>query len=243
MVLNEWEDEMHTGSDGGWDPNTYPIKEVDPERCIEKLKGIGEILSYPKGATIVESGAHIDSCFIVLEGLATAHVLAESGAEHLYIGHNAGYAVLEAQCFCEWSETAYFQAEEPTKILVLKRAELLAAMERDFELALFFIGTLSIKFRWYVEHCRNLSAHGAMHRFCDLLIDMATRYGTPGEGGLRLNKKISQEELAMKMHVNRLTVIRCMKELRDNGLADTKDGYIFIRDMDELKSFSKTCDR
>jgi len=230
---------MPTEIENDWDPGTYPVKEANPARCIEKLKLIGDIRSYPKGTTIVESGVNAGVCFIVLEGLVTAHVLAESGTENMYISHKAGYAVLEAQCFCEWTETAYFQAEEPTQVLVLKRAELLKAMEHDFELALFFIGTLSMKFRWYVEHARNLSAHGAMRRCCDLLIEMSNQYGEPRRDAdsVRIGKKISQEELAKKLHVNRLTVIRCMKELREKGLVETVEGHICIRDLKALKTF------
>jgi|GEM_PF-3516598 len=225
-------------NDGGWDPETYPIREVDHARCIEKLKQIGEIKYYTKGESLTESGYSEDSCFIVLEGLVVAQVLTEAGSINQYINHKEGYPLLEAQCFCEWVEAAQFLAKEPTTALVLKRADLLAAMEKDFELSLFFIGTLSIKFRWYVEHARNLSAHSAMKRFCDLLINMGAHDSEMVEGKHRFRKRVSQEEIGKRLHVNRQTVIRCMKELRGKGLVEIEeDGFICIPDMDALKRF------
>jgi len=226
-----------THNDNDWDPEAYPIKEVDPKRCIEKLKLIGEIRSFPKGAVISESGTVGEGCFIVLEGIVKAQVITEDGTENQYINHKAGYALLEAQCFCEWTEVANFYTAESTKVLYLKRANLMAAIGKDPELALFFIGTLSVKFRWYIEHCRSLSMFGAMHRFCDLLIEMANSYGESKGDKIRLKKKISQEELAKQLHVNRLTIIRCMKELRDKGLVGTEDGYLSFPDLGALKKF------
>ena len=223
--------------DNGWDPDAYPIKEVDPQRCIEKLKKIGAVRSFPKGAVISESGAVGKGCFIVLEGLVYAQVITADGSENQYINHKAGNIVLEAQCFCEWTEIANFITAEKTEVLYLRRADLLAAMEKDFELALFFIGTLSMKFRWYIEHCRNLSMFGALHRFCDLLIEIANSYGEEKGDKIKLRKKISQEELAKQLHVNRLTIIRCMKELRDKGLVGTEDGYLCFPDLGALKQF------
>ena len=169
----------------------------------------------------------------------TAQVITEDGIENQYINHKSGNVLLEAQCFCEWIETATFYAAENTELLQLKRSDLIAAMERDFELALFFIGTLSMKFRWYVEHCRSLSMFSAIHRFCDLLEEMAESYGEKKDGKIKLRKKISQEELAKQLHVNRLTIIRCMKELRDHELLETEEGYISIPDLDALKNFRK----
>ena len=231
--------ELYAQNDDGWDPEVHPIKEVDTERCIEKLKQIGEIRTYPKGATISGPGAAEGGCFIILEGLVKAQVITEDGTENQYINHKAGYAALEAQCFCEWTENANFYTAENTKVIYLKRAVLFAAMEKDFELCLFFIGTLSMKFRWYIEHCRSMCIFGAMHRFCDLLIEMASKDGENKEGKTVLKKRVSQEELAMRLHVNRLTVIRCMKELRDKKLIGTENGRMYISDINALKKFKE----
>ncbi|MCL2493488.1 MAG: Crp/Fnr family transcriptional regulator, partial [Clostridiales bacterium] len=223
---------MLTKNNDDWDPEVFPIKEVDPGRCIEKLRQIGEIRSYEKDELLVESEFSESVCFVVLEGLVIAQVLTEAGTENQYINHTAGYALLEAQCFCEWTENAQFQAKEPTTAVLLTRTDLLAAVEGDPELALFFLGTLSQKFRWYIEHARNLSAHSALRRYCDLLLKMVAHDSETVDGKLRVCKKISQEEIGKKLHVNRLTVIRCMKELRGKGLIETKeDGYICIPDI------------
>jgi CRP/FNR family transcriptional regulator len=220
-----------------WSSESNPIKEVDQARCIEKLKKIGKIRSYPKGGVVSRPGDSGEVCFVVLSGMITAQVIAEDGAENHYISHKAGNVLLDAQCLCEWTETAEFYAAEPSELIAIGRVNLLAAMEKDFEIALFFMGTLSRKFRWYVEHCRNLSMYSAMRRFCDLLLEMADNYGEKNGQELRLRKKVSQEELAKQLHVNRLTVIRCIKELREQGLVGSADGYICIRDLSALKVF------
>jgi len=228
---------MFSYNDRDWDPEAFPIKEADPKRCIEKLKLIGEVRSFSKGSIVSKSGEGGEGCFVVLEGAVTAQVITEDGIENQYINHKKGYILLEAQCFCEWTEVADFYASEDTETLFIKRADLMGAIEKDSELALYFIGSLSMKFRWYVEHCRNLSIYGAMHRLCTLLVEMAASYGEDKGDRIKLKKKIIQEDLAKQLHVNRLTIIRCMKELRDKGLIGTEDGHLTIPDLNALKEF------
>ena len=228
---------MFTHDDSDWDLNIFPIKETDPKRCIEKLKQIGEIRFFPKGEIVSKSGGGRDGCFIVLEGSVRTQLVTEDGIANQYINHSAGYAVLEAQCFCEWIELADFYAIEDTETIYVKREDLLTAMENDFELALYFIGTLCVKFRWYAERYRNRIMFGAMHRFCDLLIKMAHDNGEKKDDKTQLKKKVSQEEFARQLHVNRLTIIRCMKELRERGLVGTEDGFLSFPDLNNLEKF------
>ena len=231
---------MQTSDGGDWDPYIHPIKEVDTARCIEKLKKFGEVCSYAQGEPLAKPGEASGVCFIVLEGEVVAQVLTEAGAVNQYIAHKPGYTLLEAQCFCEWTEAAAFLAKEPTEALMLKRADLFKAIEGDSELALFFIGTLSQKFRWYVEHARNLSAHSALKRCCDLLLTLAEHDSGAVTGERRFCKRISQEEIGNRLHVNRLTVIRCMKDLRDRGFIEMNEKKICFPDIDALKRFRDT---
>jgi CRP/FNR family transcriptional regulator len=216
---------------------SFPIKEVNPERCIEKLKSVGEIKSYAKDAVVSAPGASGSRCFVVLEGSVQAQHHTVSGMENAYIAHGPGYAMLEAQCFCEWTETAYFRAMEPSMLLMLERRKLMEALKGDHELALFFIGTLSEKFRWYIDHARNLSAHSAMWRLCEQILSFADQYGKPHDGNILIDRKYSQQTLANMLHLNRITVVRYIKELKDMKLIEYVNGYLCVRDMAALSNY------
>jgi len=221
--------------DRGYDTEKHPIKEVDPERCIEKLKKVGQVRAYAKGDVLAEPGRADLPAFIVLEGAVVAQYNTPSGEENVYITHEPGFALLEAQCFCEWSETAYFRATEPTRALAIERKALMRAVAEDPELALFFIGTLSMKFRWYIEHARHLSAYCAMWRLCDLLIHHAQTHGAPQEDGtVLITKKLSQQLIGNMLHINRITVVRNFKELKEMGLVETDGGNVRIFDLPRL---------
>jgi len=214
-----------------------PIREVNRARCIEKLTRVGEIKSYAKNAVVFAPDTTATSCFIVLEGSVQAQHHTVNGMENSYIAHTPGFAMLEAQCFCEWTETAYFRAMEPSMLLMLERRKLMEALKGDHELALFFIGTLSEKFRWYIDHARNLSAHSAMWRLCEQILSFADQYGKPHDGNILIDKKFSQQALANMLHLNRITVVRYLKELKELDLIEYVNGYLCVRDRQALTDY------
>lgn len=46
---------------------------------------------------------------------------------------------------------------------------------------------------------------------------------------------MSQEYISSVLGINRITIVRLMKELREQGLVEKRNGYYCIQDMGQLK--------
>ncbi|MDR1815850.1 MAG: Ig-like domain-containing protein [Clostridiales Family XIII bacterium] len=216
----------------------FPIKEADPARCVEKLKAAGETRAFPKGAIVAHPGDSAPSCFLVLEGSVEAYTYTPAGAENVFMIHDAGYFFLEPQCLGEIPVMVYFRATEATVLLELPRDRLLFAMEEDFELAEYFIGILCEKFTWAIRHATDIATHGAMWRLCDLLVNLMNAHGEEqSDGSVVIRKRISQQTLSNMLHVNRVTVVRLIKDLKEAGILDSAHGTVRVFDREKLIRF------
>ena len=76
-----------------------------------------------------------------------------------------------------------------------------------------------------------------MMKVCNLLLMFAERYGVPYDGKLLIKEKISQQMMANLLGVNRITMVRAIKELREMGFVDQVNGFYCIRDKERMRQY------
>lgn len=74
-------------------------------------------------------------------------------------------------------------------------------------------------------------------KVCNLLLTFAERYGVPYDGKTLIKEKISQQMMANLLGVNRITMVRAIKELREMGLIEQVNGFYCIRDKERMQKF------
>lgn len=72
-------------------------------------------------------------------------------------------------------------------------------------------------------------------RLARLLVELATRYGRPGEDGTVLGCRLTQPELAALTGAAETTVQKALRELRAEGLLTTGYAATVIRDLPRLR--------
>ena len=72
---------------------------------------------------------------------------------------------------------------------------------------------------------------------CNLLLTFAERYGVPYDGKILIKEKISQQIMANLLGVNRITMVRAIKELRELGMIEQVNGFYCIRDKEKMRAF------
>jgi CRP-like cAMP-binding protein len=70
------------------------------------------------------------------------------------------------------------------------------------------------------------------------LVDLAERYGQPGEDGLRIDLPLTQDELADWIAVSRPAAARALAELRNAGLVTTGRRAISVTDAAGLRAYA-----
>ena len=74
-------------------------------------------------------------------------------------------------------------------------------------------------------------------KICWMLISDFENFGKPYENGMVLKERVSHQMLADILGMNRVTVSRKFKKLRDLGLISQRDGYLYLPDIDAFLDY------
>jgi CRP/FNR family transcriptional regulator len=108
-------------------------------------------------------------------------------------------------------------------------------MSEDFNVVINIVKSISYKFLVAMEQIRESRCHEATWRFCILLLMFAEKYGIPYEDKVLIKEKLSQKILSDILGVNRITVNRIIKKLKDMDLIVQINNYYCIYNTERLK--------
>jgi CRP/FNR family transcriptional regulator len=157
------------------------------------------------------------------------------GDERAYNVMLPGSLMLEMNVILNMPCPVYFKTIKPSELICIDRHTLLDQMSDDFRLVISIIESLSYKFLAAMEQVREAKCHKADWRFCSLLLMFADRYGIPYDGKIMIKEKVSQQVLSDLLGVNRITVNRIIKKLRDMGLILQVNGFYCIPDTEKMQ--------
>jgi len=86
------------------------------------------------------------------------------------------------------------------------------------ELALAIIRALSVRLRWVAQLAVTLETQSAPERICAALLALSERFGTPAGDGLRIDLKLTNDDLAAIAGVSRQFANATLQELRKSGI-------------------------
>ncbi len=188
------------------------------------------------GETVVREGERVDGCYCVLSGRVCGFTEDESGTPLTLISLDSGSCFLESDIILDSYETQCgFRMSEQGDLLFVSREDFERIVGEDMQVAQYFMRRVSLKFHAFVAAYRDAGRQSAMRRVCDALIDLAVHYGLQTETGITIRFPLSQQYLADFLGVSRVTVNKCMGELKRSGMLSRVDGEYCIRDLAALK--------
>jgi len=206
---------------------------------MEKLEALGKKLVYPKNYVIAEPDEPTAYCYIVKKGCVVSYEYYINGEKRLYRFHERDALFLEANVLFDRPPSMGFKTTCKTELLCISKADLLYAMKEDGAFALKIMESTSDKFFNYMEQVRYEKNHDVTSRICDLFLDMAPYYGVPilYENKILIRQKLSQQLISEMLGVNRITVVRIIKKLKEMGLIDQDGKNYIICDRKKLEEF------
>src|SRR5690606_38852650 len=91
------------------------------------------------------------------------------------------------------------------------------------------------RLRWANRRRLDFRGYPVKVRLARLLVELATTYGHPVDGGAVLGCRLTQPELAALTGAAETTVHKGLRELRDEGLLETGYGSTVIHDLPRLR--------
>ena len=196
-------------------------------RCATRTLRPGEIL--------FEEGQPCRGLFIVAEGSVEVRQTSVRGREQVFHTEGPGAALGEGPLFDRGGYIATAIATEPTRVLFLRRAELLDLCRRHPAVALSILETVARRMRRFAEIVSDLAFRAVPERLARYL-DAEARSAAPGA---ELDLGLTQAQLAARLGTVRELVARAFSQLEESGIITRKRARVVIRNPARLTALAR----
>lgn len=228
---------MSSNSEFSFKDNDYQYHLLYLPRGIERLAMLGECKKYPKNFVLNEPDEIPDCCYIVKSGRVICYEISYVGDQRVYNIMEPGSMIMEECLLFDTPCPVQFKTLDASELIKIRKCTLKRAFKRNVDIVIDVMESLSTKFLSAMEHLRLGPRQCASWKICKMLLITANHYGVAQEdGSYLLNRRISHQMLADILGMNRVTVTRKLKELKELDLVDTVDGYLRFRDLDALEA-------
>jgi CRP/FNR family transcriptional regulator len=216
---------------------TESLQLPEISRYFERLERIGIPMDVQADFKLANAGDLPDSCYLVKKGHVISFENTYTGKQHMLSNNGPGSLIFLPSIFLRHRVTLNFMTSTPSKLVRIKRENLLNAILTDAEFAIGIINILASKFVAVNERYREEISCFVPRKLCKLLISLADKHGVDYDGKVLIKLKYSQQKMADYLHVNRITVAKIIKELTDAGLIERINDYYCIRSIDKLQRY------
>ena len=206
-----------------------------PERTLQRISALAGRKLYQKGAVIFSQGDPGDALYGVASGRVRISASGAGGREVFLNIMEPGDTFGEIAVMDGLPRTAGATALERTALIVLKRVDFLALVEREPQIALHLLKLLCQRLRWTSELVEESAFLSGPARLAKRLLILAELHGRPSGAGSAREMQISQAELAHFLGISRQIVNQHLGEWAKAGWVRLGRGRIVIDDPAALK--------
>jgi CRP/FNR family cyclic AMP-dependent transcriptional regulator len=106
------------------------------------------------------------------------------------------------------------------------------------ELALAVIRALSVRLRWVAQLAVTLETQPAFERICTVLLALSERFAADSDEGVRIDLKLTNEDLAAIAGVTRQFTNTTLHDLRKRGLLITRRQNLILTDRAAIEKLA-----
>ncbi|MFE2811246.1 Crp/Fnr family transcriptional regulator [Streptomyces nigra] len=201
----------------------------------QEVLGLGVRKRFEAGEVLLREGATDRHVLVLLSGFAKVTARVENGETSLLAVRVGGDTVGEmAAVDGSAPRSATVTACGPMTARVVQPGPLHELLMRRPEVSVALTRIIADRLRWANRRRLDFRGYPAKVRLARLLVELATTYGHPVDGGVVVGCRLTQPELAALTGAAETTIHKGIRELRLNGLLETGYGTTTIRDLPRL---------
>lgn len=228
-------------------------KKLECENCPSQKKGIfcqlesmaltdvsdhKVVNSYKKGQTLFVQGNPPFGMYCVSSGNIKVSQVGEDGKESIVRIASAGDVLGHRSIFTEQYYNATATAVEDCTVCFLDKKYILKLVEDSPSVATNIMAKLGRDLGAAEKRISSFSQRNVRERLAELLLLLKETHGVKEERGIRLNIKLTREEMASIIGTASETLIRFMSELKQEGLIEQEGKIIYIVDEQNLIEYA-----
>ena len=200
------------------------LADASQDPMLRDLAARGELRRYRKGTILIHEGDTGDNLFILLSGRIKIYSNDAHDKEITFGVFGPGEYVGE-MALDGGTRSASVITQLPSACAVIARSTLLSFIAQNPEFALTLLSKLIRRLRQATEDARALAFVDVYGRLTRTMQDMAT---LQPDGTLRIDERITHQEIASRVGCSREMVSRILKDLQNGGYITVSDRRITL---------------
>lgn len=197
--------------------------------------GLNKVMNtYKKGQTLYFQGNPAFGLYCINSGKIKISKVANDGKETIIRIAGPGDVLGHQNIFSQDNYTSTATVIEEAMVCFMDRNYMVKLIESQPSIAINIIKKLSNEVNLTENQSAAMSHKNVRERLAELLLYLKETYGVQEDNRVRLNIKLTREEMASMIGTANETVIRFISELRDDGIVEQEGKIIFIVDNKRL---------
>lgn len=215
----------------------FLLRHLRPEE-LSRVAATAVSTRHAPGSTIFQKGDPGGSMMAVVRGRVKICTYSPDGRELVLNFIDRGGLFGEIAVLDGRPRSADAVAIGDTELLVLDRARLMPVLTAHPETATRLLEVLCQRLRWTSEALEDALLRDAPARVARGLLRLGDTFGKPEAKGLKIDIKLSQQQIGNLIGVSRESTNKYIVEWTRAGYLAVDAGYITIMDQDALKDMS-----
>ncbi len=202
------------------------------------IEDLGQEIHCRPGTVLNTSGEIPADCYYLKKGRVLCCETSPSGEQHVYDYVDAGSLFLEEYLLFDRVCPVTYKTMVESELVKIDAESIIYAYQHDFQIVTEICEGLAEKLTAAISRSRLEMKHNAAWKICRMLLFYAQNFGTLTENGsIRIDHTLSQQTLADNLSMNRVTVAKKIKELKELDLIDVRSRHFYIPNVDRIVDY------
>ena len=204
---------------------------------LEKVEQIMQSRTYNKGEIIFFEEEPGEGLFVLETGKVKLTKMIESGDEQILTIIKPGNIFAEVVLFGQANYPATAIALEDSQLYLIRSRDMEEIIKDNPSIALKLLDVMSKRLRRAQKLVRDMGLKDTTCRTASLLIYLAQEYGVKNGKKVRIDLKLTQQELANMIGTTRETISRVINKFKEENIISSSKRKMVINDLNKLKEY------
>ncbi len=207
---------------------------------LDQILALGVERRYTNGQVIFQQCEDGGSMMMVLRGQIKISVFSEEGKELILDIVPTGGCIGEIALLDNKGRTADATSIDDCVLFIIHRRDFIPFLERHPQVAIRLLSILCERMRYADELVENIVFLNLPARLARLLLKLANTYGVDTGHGMRIDLKLSQQDMGNFIATSRESVNRQLRFWQEEGLISRENKHITLIKRDMLRTIAES---
>jgi len=208
------------------------------EEDLRRIRSIAIPKKLVKKEVLFADGEEARGFYVILSGKVKLYKISSEGKEQILHIVVAPDAFAEAALFLGGTYPAFAEALTDTQLLFFPKRDFVQVIERNPQLSINMIVTLSQYLKRFTLLIEELSLKEVSSRMAKYLIDLSLKAEKEGKSSNEVELDLSKTQLASKLGTISETLSRTLAKMKAKKIIDVKRNRILILDRKGLEALA-----